>query len=524
MRIQSTVFRPLRLAAILAAAFASVHAGAQVDMTSSITTAAAPKNRPVKNVTGFTQALRCMDELFLAFDKKGIVVTSTGVPDETGKVKTGTKDMVVSAVNRMSLRSKAFEFIDFHSAGGGVDDLRLLFEAKGAQQIKMPDFYIRGSVTQMDDNVVRNNKGFGIAFPFLDFSISKDDSYDLLTIDMSIGDAATRQIVPETSVSNTIVVVKSGRSAEGGGKIEKAGISFNLDLSRSEGTGAAMRSIVELSLIESLGKFTRVPYWKCLGIESSNPRMQETALDWYESATDKDKVLFVQRKLTAIGRYRGPVNGVLTQQLGAAIAEYQSAAQLTANGQLNFETYFSLLDDTQNQLVALPNAGPRPAPPSVASAVNTAPAGNTQGGGGGTAPAALKVNLTSDRGSNASYKVGELFNVSLSLAGRGQAYCYYEDASGNTARIFPNRFRANSELKAGEAVKLSGGGFKIKFDRPGKERIACMASSQEVIPPSALTGFADLQPLPGTSLDTVVAQYKQANPAVNISVVEANVQ
>ncbi|HZX29734.1 MAG TPA: hypothetical protein VFF03_00140, partial [Rhodocyclaceae bacterium] len=83
-------------------------------------TAAAPKTPAIKTVTSFTQALRCMDELFLAYGKNGIVITSTGIPDETGKVRTGTKEMLISAVAKMTVKSNAFEFIDFH---GAADDL-----------------------------------------------------------------------------------------------------------------------------------------------------------------------------------------------------------------------------------------------------------------------------------------------------------------------------------------------------------------------------------------------------------------
>lgn len=138
----------------------------------------------------------------------------------------------------------------------------------------MPDYYIRGSITQMDDNTVRKNKGIGFSLPFLDLGASKDDGYDLLSMDISIGDAATRKIIPVTSTSNTLVLSKGGVAGEGGGKIGKLGLSFNIDISRSEGVGAATRTLVELGLIEALGKFTQVPYWKCLDTDLTNPLIQ----------------------------------------------------------------------------------------------------------------------------------------------------------------------------------------------------------------------------------------------------------
>ena len=98
------------------------------DIGAEVQSAAAPKTPAIKTITNFTQSLRCMDELLYAYGKQGIAITSTGIPDETGKVKTGTKEMLITAVSKMTVKSNAFDFIDFHS---GADDLGALFAARG---------------------------------------------------------------------------------------------------------------------------------------------------------------------------------------------------------------------------------------------------------------------------------------------------------------------------------------------------------------------------------------------------------
>jgi hypothetical protein len=150
---------------------------------------AGPKTPAVKTITNFTQALRCMDELFMANGKQGIVITSAGIPDATGKARAGDKEMMISAISKMTMKSNAFEFIDLTAGQSGEGDLAKLFELKGGGGTKIPDFYIRGAVTQLDDNAVRESKGFGIALPFLDLGFSKDQSFDLISMDMSVGDA-----------------------------------------------------------------------------------------------------------------------------------------------------------------------------------------------------------------------------------------------------------------------------------------------------------------------------------------------
>jgi hypothetical protein len=466
--------------------------------------AAGIKTPAAKTITNFSQALRCMDELFLQYDKKGIVITSAGIPDETGKAKVGSKEMLITAISKMTLKSGAFDFIDFHSA---QDDLGSLFNTEGNAKMLKPDFYIRGSVTQMDDNAVRTNKGIGIALPFLDLGASKDVSYDVLSMDMSVGVAATRRILPETSTSNTMVITKTGKSGEAGGKLAKLGLSFNMDLSQSEGIGAASRTLMELGLIETLGKFTRVPYWRCLDADSTNPAMMAQAQDWFETAKKTDLVLFVQRKLAGMNRYRGALDGVMNPDLKTSIEEYQAAASLTADGRINFELYYSLLDDVQNQLAAVP-AEQHPVPVAA------------------TAPASVPfaVNLDTDRGKNPQYRPGDTLALDVSVTTPGAVYCYYEDASHHTARIFPNQFNANSMLQANSKLHLPGAGFKIKFDHSGTEKIACMGSNLEVVVPGTLNGFKDLVPLPTGSLEDVVRQFKASNPSLAVAKIEMTVR
>ena len=498
------------------AAFGSLlvasHAGAETntDVVGTATVAAGPKNAAVKTVTNFSSALRCMDELFLGYGKQGIVITSAGIPDETGKVKTGTKEMVISAIAKMTIKSNAFEFIDFHSQG---DDLKNLFDSLGERDRKIPDYYVRGSITQMDDQAVNKNTGVGFSLPFLDFGLSKQQGYDVISMDMSVGEAATRKILSSTSTSNTMVITKGGRSGETGGKIGNLGLSFNMDLSKSEGVGATTRTLVELGLIEALGKFTQVPYWKCLNADRTNPHLREQALETFESLKPKDLVLFIQRKLGgSMNRYKGPIDGVLTDSLKTTIAEYQAQTGLIADGKINFDLYASLLDDTQNELAAVPKTPPYS---TYAAAANTAVSPVVRPEVSAPAPSQFQMRLETDRGANPTYRIGDYLELNLSVNSHGTAYCYYEDASKATVRLFPNQFHADSVLKAGGNTRLTGGGFRIKFDRSGSERVACIGADREVVVPASIRGTPDLRPL-GRSLDDIVSQFKQGNPAAEV--------
>ena len=59
-------------------------------------------------------------------------------------------------------------------------------------------------------------------------------------------------------------------------------------------------------------------------------------------------------------------------------------------------------------------------------------------------------------------------------------------------------------VPAGAGVKIPSGGFRIRFDKPGPERVACIGSDRELVVPSSLRGARD--PVSYTHLDVYKRQ------------------
>jgi len=115
----------------------------------------APKTPSVRTITNFTQSLHCMDELFLANGKQGIVITSAGIPDATGKARAGDKEMMISALSKMTMKSGAFEFIDLTNGASGESDLAKLFELKGGNLTVRATQYAQVSNQVLSCNLVQ---------------------------------------------------------------------------------------------------------------------------------------------------------------------------------------------------------------------------------------------------------------------------------------------------------------------------------------------------------------------------------
>lgn len=465
-----------------------------------------PSTAPVRTMSSFTEALSCMDTLLWNHGKQDIFITSNGIPDATGRVAGGTKEMLITAVSRMSARSNAFRFVDFEP---NLDDVNALYWLVGVQpDFRAPSYYLRGAVTQLDEGTIGETIGVGLSLPGFDLGVSGDQVVSVISVDLNVGELVTRQILPGMSASNSIAVLSKGAGADAGGVIRKAGLSFNVSLNRSEGFHQALRTLIELSAIEALGKLTKVPYWQCLGIEATNPAFMSQAREWYDAMSERDRALFAQRALQANGYYDGPLDGNGGPALADAAARYQSDNGLIATGRVDFDLYHAMLAKAPERAMA-PERNPARAEP--ASARPPAAPGTAPGGAAPAAPAP-EITLTSDRGPRPRYRVGETAGVKAQLGADGYLYCYYADATGAVARIYPNRFQPDAFLERGRQIEIppaGQGSFNLRMDTTGSsESVACVASAKELglyLPDQLKT--EDLAPIPGMSLDQVVGAY-----------------
>ncbi|MBF0155411.1 MAG: DUF4384 domain-containing protein [Magnetococcales bacterium] len=486
--------------AILTGLVGVVVAGCVASNPETANVVSQPKTAATKNITSFSTALSCMDDMFLSYKRKGLVITSQGLPDETQQVKAGTKDMMISAISAMSVKSNAFKFVDFDGNQTDISNLQNMIGSAEVLQnegFQIPSHYIRGAITQLDPGVTSDKVGGGISVPALSLGVSKDQMVSVISMDMNIGKLATRQILPGKSAKNSISVVRSGAGADADGKIGKAGLFFNISMDRSEGPAAAVRTLIELSLIEVLGKLNEVPYWKCLDIPSTAPQMMQQAKEWYERMSIKDRTSLTQRVLLGSGYLTADYkNGVIDEATKTAIGRYQSDNNLIADGRVNFDLYYSFL--SKDMVLAQEKTG-EGKPEDVAAQVKPVT----------TVPLSLK--LTSTKGKSPLLHVKEALQLDVSVTDPAYLYCFYQDHAKSVVRIYPNRFKTDSYTAAGERVKFPDKDFSILMEKPNTtEKVLCMASRREVgisLPPKLYA--KDLAPIKVGSLDEVLSEFKK---------------
>ena len=145
-----------------------------------------PETAPVRTITNFSQALTCMDNLFLMYGVRDVVVITEDLKDETKKVSAGTKDMLISTVSNMTKRSRAVRLVAYGSDSGNLIGFMKEAEKKTMFQL-VPQYGIRGSISQLDESVAKKTEGGGLAIDgFLGVGKASVASTNVLGLDLTM--------------------------------------------------------------------------------------------------------------------------------------------------------------------------------------------------------------------------------------------------------------------------------------------------------------------------------------------------
>ena len=316
--------------------------------TEEVIIAEFPKGKVVRNNTYFERSLVCMDQLFLQANIKDILIGSDGLPDRTGRIQVGSRDMLITVLSKISARSGAFRFVDYFGDKPlrGLLGLRNALDPR-AKRLPPPVYYIGGGITQVDSKTLKksyNTSGFH--FNNRDtyigsFNFTNEKVSSIVSMDMYIGRLFSRQVIPGLQASNSISVTRSTFGAGFEARYKLHNIPFTVNIDQNEGTHAAIRLLIQLSLIESLGKLTAVPYWQCLGIPSTNPKKHFQIWRRYTHLKQQTRLAEVTMQLRK-RKYLTKKSKYSQQELFNAITRYQQQHDLIPNGQISFNLYYKL--------------------------------------------------------------------------------------------------------------------------------------------------------------------------------------
>lgn len=229
-------------------------------------------------------------------------------------------EMVRSAINRIGDR---VIYVPFHP------DYVLAQAQQGAKlQLTLPNVLITGAITEFDRALSSAGKGSNVNLSVgggrgrTDAAFERKATSTLsdLSLDLNLVDFEKQVMIPRMQAANTIRVLNQTYEDSFDFAIYGSGFGITSNTRYLQGRHSAIRLLVELSVLEILGRYMAVPYWRCIPGARPDPVVLQTVEKRYQGADRATKVKWIQETLKDYGFDIKP-SGVLDDRTRLALDE-----------------------------------------------------------------------------------------------------------------------------------------------------------------------------------------------------------
>ena len=457
-----------------------------------------PVIRPTRSLSSFSESLMCMDRMLRESQLPTVLITSKSIPDFSSRVPAAAKDMIITALSQMSRLSHAFRYVDYEvdiARQDTVQNLTTILLNNNQMQLQRPALYVSGAIAYVDQNVINNRFDVGTSASRLDTGYSQSKNATVIALELHLGDFRTRTLIPGLDSANEVIIGGSGQGLDLAGRIGNYGVKFNVGRDYSIGAGGALRTLIDLGMIEMVGKWARVPYWQCLTLEQTHPDFQRQMRDWFDEGSPLVHNRLVQRSLISQGYLpnTGQTVEERSPELVTALGKFQADTGLAVTGVVDFATYERALRNfvslnASGQLLQIGWS-------SAGNSTATTSAAATQARSGSVYPAAvlgavalprrLELQLENPLVGRPAFEVGEQIFLSASLSRASYLYCFLHEAGGTVMRLLPNPTNPNALISANNAIRIPDWmsptpGFIMDATSAGTEQVGCYATDKDV--------------------------------------------
>jgi len=283
--------------------------------------------------TDYTQALRNVDTMIAVFNGKPIGVYIKPIADRTasgGKLPRDISTVVKKSFNSIGYNVKTMFTINtkkppknkFYIIDGAITEFDLLKVAGSGRDVAGQGTY-------------NNQKGS------VDFGMDQEDKLTKLAITFNPQDPRTGNYVPNASTSNRIEINQKSAGNEFAISILGSGIGLDNAVTKAQGVHSSINILVELSVVELLGKLTKYPYWLLTRGEVNNDIVSHLSTHFIRDKLSKkiQKVSY----LLSLRETSIQITTMMNSNLKQAIINYKTAHGMPANDILSGRLYRSLL-------------------------------------------------------------------------------------------------------------------------------------------------------------------------------------
>jgi len=358
-------------------------------------------------ITSYTQALRDLGQMTEIYGTGVLKIQSNPIGDNTGtsgptggEVPRDITEMIKSSLN--SIGGNVL-FIPYDPA---FIQSQMVTGYSSFDDKAIPDVVISGGITEFDRGLETREKktdvGAEAEFTGLptwlpsqsvgfDYTSDYKTGLARITLDFNMLNFQTMTGIPRMNATNSMEVYKAMGDKEIGIKIFGPTFGAKGTVKKVQGRHAAVRLLVELSMIQMVGKHMVLPYWRLLGEGTDpDPVVTSAITKSFYRFDETQRMVNVQEWLYLHG-YSVSITGMMDPQTVAALQQFKPGFS-PVNGSIDVETFSKLylsipIDDAAiarrtslNNIYAavnVPAAAPAPAPKTAPAAAKAPPAPKT---------------------------------------------------------------------------------------------------------------------------------------------------
>ncbi len=283
--------------------------------------------------TDYTEALRTIDTMIAVFNGQPVSIFIKPIADRTASGGKLPRD--ISTVVKKS----------FNSIGSNV---KTMFTINLKKPPKNKFYIIEGAITEFDLVQVagssRDAAGKGTyqgQQGSVDAGLDQEDKLTKLAITFNPQDPRTGNYVPNASTSNRIEVNQKSAGNEIAISILGSGIGLSNSITKAQGIHSSINILVELSVVELLGKLTNYPYWLLTRGDVNQDIVAHLTRGFVRDKLNQ-KIKKISYLLSLRNKNVHPTT-MMNTTLKQAIIDYKVAKGMTANDTLSIQLYKSLL-------------------------------------------------------------------------------------------------------------------------------------------------------------------------------------
>lgn len=356
----------------------------------------------------------------------------------------------------------------------------------------LPQVILSGGITEFDRALVTKGDSLEADIEFakeygINFSDEEKSSLASVTLDFNLIDFKTFTGIPRIQAVNGIKLHKATKEDSVGFTIKSATFGAKGEIKKVQGRHAAVRLLVQLSMIQIIGRYQKLPYWRLIpGVTKDNVVIDQVLADFYALAPAQQLAKF--QELLYLHGFNVAPNGQMDSNTQSALQSFAQKQGLKSTN-LDQTLYLALYEN-----IPL-NAATRQRRKNLNlgnTIIATAPAPSIAQPEPAAAASTGTLTLTTDK---SDYKIGESLKINFSVSQPMYVRIVVINSKGNIDTLFPNAYQSDNFCKPGKnySIPSSGANFTLDIGGPaGTDKIRAIASNKP-IPASMMFFTADGQ-------------------------------